>query len=182
MSYSGSSSALLDYAPTRRPQLKSILVLVLFLLVSFAVAAFGTVTTIGSVDGWYASAAKVAWNPPNWIFGPVWTVLYISMAVSAWLVWRQRLYDYVGPALTLYVGQLFLNSVWTPVFFGGYEIIGSTSLWVALAVILLLDICVIATIVSFWSIRRAAGILLLPYLAWILYATSLNWGLAILNS
>lgn len=167
----------------RRPlDLGSILVLVLFLIISAAVAAFGALTTISTVDGWYAGAEKVAWSPPNWLFGPVWTTLYAAMGVAAWLVWRRRHFFYVGPALTLYVGQLFLNSVWTPVFFGGYEIIGSTALWIGFVVIAVLDICVAATIVAFWHVSRVAGILLIPYLVWILYATTLNLGLAILNS
>ncbi|PVZ96435.1 tryptophan-rich sensory protein [Amnibacterium flavum] len=156
--------------------------LAVFIAISAAVAAFGTVTTISTVDGWYADAVKVAWSPPNWLFGPVWSVLYLAMAVSAWLVWRRRHVYFVGPALTLYVGQLFLNSVWTPVFFGGFTIIGPPALWIGVAVIVLLDICVAATIVSFWAVRPTAAYLLLPYLVWILYATTLNIGLAVLNT
>jgi translocator protein len=182
MSYSTTApGATLLSPPPRRLDLGSILVLALFLLISAAVAFFGTVTTISTIDGWYADAVKVPWSPPNWLFGPVWTLLYAAMAVSAWLVWRRRLF-YVGPALALYIGQLFLNSVWTPVFFGGYEIIGSAALWIGLAVIVLLDVCVTATIVAFWYVSRPAAVLLMPYLAWILFASTLNLGLAILNT
>lgn len=184
MSYS--SAVLPDSAltPVRKRGVdgRSVLALVLFLLISFAVAAFGSLTTISAVDGWYADAAKVAWTPPNWLFGPVWTALYTMMAVAAWLVWRRRFFDYVTPALTLYVAQLFLNAVWTPLFFGGYSVIGGSALWVALAVIVLLDICVAGTIAVFWPTSRAAALLLVPYLAWILYATTLNWGIAVLNT
>lgn len=182
MSYSTKAPAVWYLAKPKRDIGKSVLFLVLFLVIAYAVAAFGALTTIGAVDGWYASAAKVPWNPPNWVFGPVWAALYTLMAVAAWLVWRERRRDYDGPALTLYVGQLFLNSVWTPVFFGGFDILGPWALWVGLAVILLLDLCVLATIFSFAPISRTAAFLLLPYLLWILYATSLNWGLAVLNS
>jgi len=183
MSYSTTApSPNLVTPPRRKVSLRSVLALILFLAISFAVAAFGSLTTIAQVDGWYADAAKVAWNPPNWLFGPVWTVLYIAMAVAAWLVWRRRYFEYVTPALALYVAQLVLNAVWTPVFFGGYPLIGSPALWVALAVILLLDVCVAANIIIFWPVSRTAAILLVPYLAWILYATTLNLGLAALNA
>ncbi|HEY8590436.1 MAG TPA: TspO/MBR family protein [Naasia sp.] len=168
--------------PRRRLDGRSLGALALFLLASFAVAAFGSLTTIAQVDGWYADAAKVAWTPPNWVFGPVWTTLYVLMAVAAWLVWLRRRTEYVTPALTLYGAQLFLNAVWTPLFFGGYAVIGAPALWVGLAVIVLLDVCVGATILVFWPVSRTAALLLVPYLMWILYATTLNLGAAVLNS
>ncbi len=161
---------------------KAVLMLIVFLAISAAVAAFGSLSTAANVDGWYADAEKPFWNPPNALFGPVWTVLYILMAVAAWLVWLRRRFEYVTPALTLYGAQLFLNAVWSPIFFGGYVLVGPAALWIALAVIVLLDICVLATILTFWPISRAAAVLLLPYLAWILYATTLNWGIAVLNT
>lgn len=182
MSYSTTAPGVTLQPPRRRVDLGSVLVLLCLLAISAGVALFGSLTTISAVDGWYADAAKVAWSPPNWLFGPVWTVLYALMAVAAWLVWRRRHFFYVGPALTLYIGQLFLNSVWTPVFFGGYEVIGTTALWMGLAVIVVLDVCVAATIVAFWYASRVAALLLVPYLVWILFATTLNLGIAILNS
>jgi benzodiazapine receptor len=183
MSYSTTApTTSLVTPPRRRLDARSVVALILFLVVSFAVAAFGSITTISAVNGWYAEAAKAAWSPPNWLFGPVWIVLYAAMAVAAWLVWLRRYFDYVTPALTLYVAQLFLNSVWTPIFFGGYEVIGGPSLWIALAVIVLLDICVVGTILVFWPTSRTAALLLVPYLAWILYATTLNWADAALNA
>ncbi|WP_210479034.1 TspO/MBR family protein [Naasia sp. SYSU D00948] len=183
MSYSSTSPPPgLVGTPRRRLDGRSILALVLFLAASFAAAAFGVATTTSAIEGWYAEAAKVAWTPPNWLFGPVWTVLYILMAVAAWLVWLRRRFEHVTPALTLYGAQLLLNAVWSPIFFAGYTLIGPSALWVALAVILLLDICVLATILTFRPVSRTAAVLLLPYLAWILYATTLNWGIAVLNS
>jgi translocator protein len=183
MSYSSTSPPPgLVGPPRRRIDGRSIGALVLLLALSFAVAAFGVITTTSAVDGWYQEAAKVAWTPPDWLFGPVWTLLYVLMAVAAWLVWLRRRFDYVTPALTLYGAQLFLNAVWSPVFFAGYTVIGPPALWIALAVIVLLDICVVATIITFWPVSRAAALLLVPYLAWILYATTLNWGIAVLNT
>ena len=158
------------------------LMLLAVLGIAVAVAAFGSVTTIGAVDGWYADAAHVTWTPPNWVFGVVWTVLYAMIAVSGWLVWLERHRQPVGVALAFYVGQLVLNSLWSPVFFGGYTLIGEPALWIALGIILLLDLAVAATITLFWPISRPAALLLVPYLIWILYASTLNWGDAILIS
>jgi len=162
--------------------LKSALVLVAFLAISFAVAALGTTATAGNVDGWYADAEKAPWNPPNWLFGPAWTLLYTLMSVAAWLVWRQRGRLRVRPALTLYVVQLVLNAVWTPVFFGLYPSVGAPALWIALVIILALDVAVLLTMLAFWRVSRVAAWLLVPYWAWVLFATTLNWALAALNS
>jgi len=160
----------------RRPDGASIGVLIAFLAIAFGVAGIGTVTSIGGVNGWYARAPHVTWTPPNWAFGVVWVVLYAMIAVAGWLVWRERSRLDVGLALTLYVAQLVLNSLWTPMFFGGHALIGDTALWIALGVILALDLLVAATIASFWPVSRAAALLLVPYLIWILYASTLNWG------
>jgi benzodiazapine receptor len=161
---------------------RSALVLVAFLAISFAVAALGSLATFDNVDGWYADADKAFWNPPNWIFGPAWTLLYTLMSVAAWLVWRQRHRVGVKRALTLYVVQLVLNSVWTPVFFGLYPAVGPTALWVALVIIVALDVAVLVTMIAFWRASRVAAWLLVPYWAWVLFATTLNAALAVLNS
>lgn len=160
---------------------RSILALVAFLAISYAVAALGSVATITHVDGWYADADKVFWTPPNAVFGPVWTVLYGVMSVSAWLVWRERERADVRRPLGLYVIQLVLNAVWTPVFFALYPAIGVAALWIAAAIILALDVAVLLTMISFWRVRRIAAVLLIPYWAWVLYATTLNVGAAALN-
>ena len=163
-------------------KLRSALVLVAFLAISFGVAALGSLATLQNVDGWYATAEKAAWNPPNAIFGPVWTLLYTLMSVAAWLVWRERKRVDVRPALTLYVVQLVLNALWTPVFFGLFPAIGGPALWIALAIILALDVLVLLTMLRFWPVRKAAAWMLVPYWAWVLFATTLNAALAVLNS
>ena len=163
------------------PRVKSALVLVAFITISFAVAALGSLATFQNVDGWYADAAKASWNPPNWIFGPVWTVLYTLMSVAAWLVWRRRGEAPVRGPLTAYVVQLVLNAIWTPVFFGLYPAIGSPALWIALVIILALDVTVLVTMIRFWKVSKAAAWLLVPYWAWVLFATTLNAALAVLN-
>jgi tryptophan-rich sensory protein len=156
--------------------------LLAFLGVSFAVAAFGSVTTIGSVNGWYAHAGHVAWTPPNWVFGAVWSVLYTMIAVAGWLVWMQRSSRDVRVPLSLFVAQFVLNALWTPVFFGGYEFLGDAALWAAAVIIITLDLLLAATVAAFWPVSRAAALLLVPYLLWVLYASTLNWGDAALNA
>ena len=162
-------------------KIKSALVLLAFLAISFGVAALGTVATIQNVEGWYATADKAPWSPPNFLFGPVWTVLYTLMSVAAWLVWRQRDRLDVRPALTVYIVQLVLNALRTPVFFGLYPSVGPAALWVALAIILALDVLVLVTMLRFWPVQKAAAWMLVPYWAWVLFATTLNAAVAVLN-
>ena len=163
-------------------RVKSALVLVAFLAIAFAVAGLGSVATIQNVNGWYADAAKAPWSPPNWLFGPVWTFLYAAMSVSAWLVWRRRDEVAVARPLTLYVIQLVLNAIWTPVFFGLYPLVGATALWIALVIIVALDVLVLLTMLAFWKVSKPAAWLLVPYWAWLLFATTLNAAAAVLNS
>ena len=163
-------------------KLTSALVLVAFIAISFAVAALGSIATASNVDGWYADAEKAPWNPPNWLFGPTWTLLYTLMSVAAWLVWRQRHRLDVRRPLTVYVVQLVLNGLWTPVFFGLYPSLGAPALWIALVIILALDVAVLLTMLGFWRVSKVAAWLLVPYWAWVLFATTLNWALAALNS
>jgi len=165
-------------------KLKQALVLVAFLVIAYGVAALGSIATISQVDGWYAEADKVAWSPPNAIFGPVWTVLYALMAVAAWLVWREkeRMPTEARRALTLYVIQLVLNAIWTPVFFGLFPFLGVAALWIAAVIIVAIDVAVLLTMLAFWRVRKAAAVLLIPYWAWVLFATTLNVGIAVLQS
>jgi benzodiazapine receptor len=156
--------------------------LIAFLGVAFLVAAFGAITTTAEVDGWYARAGHVAWTPPNWSFGVVWTVLYVMIAVAGWLVWQQRFSRDVRVPLTLFVAQFVVNALWAPVFFGGYQFIGGAALWAGVVIIIVLDLLVAATLASFWPVSRTAALLLVPYLIWILYASTLNWGDAALNA
>ena len=161
---------------------RALLMLLAFLAIAIAVAAFGSLSTISNVVGWYADADKPFWNPPNFLFGPVWTVLYTLMSVAAWLVWLGREKPGARSALWTYVVQLVLNAVWTPVFFGAYPLIGPAALWIALAIIVALDVAILITMLRFWRVSRTAAWLLVPYWAWVLFATTLNAGLAVLNS
>ncbi|MEO5920707.1 MAG: TspO/MBR family protein [Pseudolysinimonas sp.] len=176
------TSGTVSSRPASASVLRSVLALIAFLAVSFAVAALGSLATIQNVNGWYADADKASWNPPDGVFGPVWTVLYTLMSVAAWQVWLRRGRE-VGArrALTAYVAQLALNAIWTPVFFGLYPVIGVSALWIAFVIILALDAMVLVTMVRFWPVRRLAAVLLIPYWAWVLYATTLNAALAAMN-
>jgi tryptophan-rich sensory protein len=165
---------------------RPILVLIGFLALAFAVAAGGSLATIANVEGWYSQAEKAPWSPPNWVFAPAWTVLYSLMSIAAWLVWREGdggddTRGRVRPALMLYFGQLALNAIWTPIFFGLYPTIGAAALWLALIVIVLLDVAVPLTILAFRRVDRVASWLLVPYWIWLLFATTLNLAVAVLN-
>ena len=106
--------------------------------------------------------------PPGWLFGPVWTTLYAMIGVSAWLVWRDHGTAAIRWALVLWVVQLVLNAAWSPVFFGAHR------LGLAVAIIVAMWLAIVATIVAFWPLHRVAALSLVPYLAWVSFATALN--------
>ena len=125
--------------------------------------------------GYYASLAKPAWAPPPWIFGPVWTLLYLMMAFAAWLVWREGGWRAQRVPLTLYLVQLALNALWTPVFFGLRQP------GLAFAVIVLLGAAIVLTGRAFRPVSRVASWLFVPYLVWVVFAAALNFAIWRLN-
>jgi translocator protein len=137
-----------------------------WLVLTFGAAALGARFL---PDEWYRQLNKPTWNPPNTIFAPVWTVLYLLMSASAWLVWRRYGISGAFLPLTLFVVQLLLNAAWTWLFFGLHRtrdaLIDIGVLWVV----------ILTTLISFWRLELVAGILLIPYLAWVSFATVLNW-------
>ena len=155
---------------------KDILTLVVFVLICQAAGGIGGLFTATSVGTWYAALRKPPYNPPGWIFGPVWTVLYALMGVAAWLVVR-RGWDSVAvkAALAAFVAQLVLNMLWSAVFFGmrspGIAFIELLGLWVAILV----------TIRLFWRVSPTAGALLVPYVLWVSFAAVLNYSIWRLN-
>jgi translocator protein len=154
----------------------SILLLVASLALVTVVAAAGGAATARSVGDWYEGLDRAPWNPPGWVFGPAWTVLYVLMAVAAWLVAREGLDDpAVRTALLVYGVQLALNLGWSLAFFG------LRRPWLGLVVILLLLVAIAVTAVAFHGIVPAAGWLLAPYLAWVAFATTLNAWVALAN-
>ncbi len=151
-----------------------------FLVASLLVAALGGLASASNVNGWYATADKAPWSPPNGVFGPVWGILYTAMAVAGWLVWRKRT-ERTRSALTAYGIQLLLNLAWTPAFFALYPVLGTAALWFGLGIILALIAAVGVTVLYFGPISRTAGLLLLPYISWLVFAASLNWWAAAYN-
>lgn len=163
-----------------RSALHSGLALLGFLGIAFVIGAIGSTVARPAIEGWYADAAKPMWNPPDEIFAPVWTVLYATMSVAVWLVWRRPASPQRSGALTIYGVQLGLNALWTPMFFGLGGALGAPGLWIALGVIVALDFAVLAAITRFGESSRAAAALLVPYWLWVLYATTLNAAIAVL--
>ena len=124
---------------------------------------------------WYESLDKPSWQPPNWLFGPVWTVLYIMIAVSGWLVWQERATHAMALPMIVYGVQLVLNFLWSALFFGAKRMD-----W-ALAEVVMLWLSIVATILVFYPISATAAYLLLPYLAWVSFAAFLNFTMLRLN-
>jgi translocator protein len=146
-----------------------------FVALCLAVGAIGGAATSTSVGTWYQHLHKPPFNPPDWIFGPVWTALYIAMSVAAWRVWRRLGWSGARQALSLFAVQLVLNLAWSILFFG-FQRIG-----LALVEIVVLFAAIATTGVVFWRIDRAAGLLFIPYLAWVGFAALLNASLWHLN-
>lgn len=141
-----------------------------------ALGALGGFVTVQNIPGWYAGLEKPPGTPPNWVFGPVWTTLYLMIGTSLALVWHKAPEGQAKTrALVIFAVQMVLNLVWTPVFFGGHLVLAG------LLVIALLWITILMTILAFKPLHRAAAWLLVPYLLWVSYATYLNAGIWWLN-
>jgi benzodiazapine receptor len=153
--------------------MKSALALFAWLAVSFSASLVGSRFMPGE---WYAALAKPSWTPPNWIFAPVWTLLYGLMGVSAYLVWRRAGFGRARPALGLFLVQLALNALWSYLFFGlhrpGLAFVEVVILWGA----------ILATLILFRRVAVIASLLLLPYLLWVGFAACLNFALWRLNA
>lgn len=142
--------------------------LLAWLAVAFAAAAVGAVASVDA-GSFYAQLSRPAWAPPGSAFGPVWSVLYLLMGIAAWLVWREQHAKGLGVALTLFFVQLGANALWSWLFFAWRS--GA----LAFVDVLVLLVLIVATVAAFWRIRRLAGLLMLPYLAWVCLASALTW-------
>lgn len=154
---------------------KDILGLVAFLALCLVASGVGGAITATSVGGWYPTLHKPAFNPPDWVFAPVWTTLYVLMAVAGWRVWRRVGHRLNEAALKVFALQLGLNLAWSFIFFGLQQIA------LALVEIGFLLLSIIATAILFWRADRVAGLLFLPYIFWVALATVLNASLWLLN-
>ena len=146
-----------------------ILTFLLFLGLTVAAAAIGAMFQPGA---WYQALIKPAWTPPNWLFGPVWTVLYVMIAIAGWLVWREQGLSFV---VVVWALQLVLNGAWSWIMFGQHQI------GLALADIFLLWISIVLFAVLAWPVSLTASLLFVPYLAWVSYAGALNFAIWRLN-
>jgi translocator protein len=157
-------------------QARSALALLAFMAACFGAALVGSAFTAPSVPEWYEGLVKPSFTPPSWLFGPVWSVLYLAMAIAGWLVWRRQRESSTTLALALFGGQLVLNVLWSVLFFGlqapGIALIEILTLWVV----------ILATLLSLWRISPIAGWLFVPYLAWVSFASILNFEIWRLNS
>lgn len=155
--------------PEPRSKLVQASAFVGFVVLCFSAAAVGALTPPGA---WYEGLTKPSWNPPAWVFGPVWTLLYLAMATAAWRVWRT---PKPGLPLAVFGVQLVLNAAWSPIFFGAH------ALGWALVEILFLLLAILATTALFFRRDRWAGALFVPYVLWVAFASFLNATLWQLN-
>ncbi len=144
-------------------------------LLSFAAGGIGSIATIANIPTWYAALEKPFFNPPNWVFGPVWTALYALMGLSLYLVWIAPYKRSRRRAFAAFGVQLLLNALWSLVFFGLHLT------WAGVFIIVLLLAAILATITLFRPISGRAACLLVPYAVWVIFATALNLGIAWLN-
>jgi benzodiazapine receptor len=142
--------------------------LVVAILICFAAPGLGSLVTTPQVPNWYVDLAKPTWTPPDWVFGPVWTLLYLMMAIAVWLVWRRAGFAGAKLPLASFAIQLTLNSLWSVLFFGlqnpGAAAVEIILLWAA----------ILTTLITFWQRSKWAGGLLAAYLAWVSFAAVLN--------
>lgn len=146
-----------------------------FLAATFAAAAIGSAATFPSVSTWYPTLVRPGWTPPNWLFGPVWSALYVAMSIAAWRAWRRAEAPAARRTVVLYAAQLGLNALWSVLFFAwrrpGWALAEIVVLWVLLVVLL----------VRFARTDRIAAALWAPYVAWVSFAMALNAAIVWLN-
>lgn len=150
--------------------------IIIAVLACLLIGVLGSLFTAPSIPGWYAGLIKPSFSPPNWLFGPAWTLLYILMGISVAIVWHKGTKDKkVKEALKLFGIQFVLNAIWSPVFFG------ARSLFLALIIIIFMWFFIVKTIIAFKKVDKLASYLLYPYIAWVSFATILNFSVWFLN-
>ena len=145
-----------------------------WLAASFAAGGIGAIASV-SAGAFYGQLSQPSWAPPAWLFGPVWSVLYVLIGVAAWLVWRKHGFGRASNALWLFGAQLLANALWTWLFFVWH--FGA----LALFEIIVLWLLIAATVLAFWRLERLAALMLLPYFAWVSFASALTLALWRLN-
>jgi tryptophan-rich sensory protein len=157
-------------------KINNTLKVIIAITISELAGIIGSVFTSPSIKGWYADIVKPAINPPSWVFGPVWTILFVLMGLSAFLIWKKGLdRKDVKIALGIFLGQLVLNTLWSIIFFGLHSPGG------AFIEIIFLWLAILATIITFAKISKLAAWLLVPYILWVSFAGFLNYLIWVLN-
>jgi tryptophan-rich sensory protein len=157
-------------------KLRDILGPLISALICLAVGGAGTLFTVPSIPTWYAGLIKPAFTPPGWLFGPAWTILYALMGIAAYIIWAKGFKKKeVKIALALFLVQLGLNAIWTPIFFGLHWLL------IAFIEIIVLWLMLLWTIIKFYRLSVPAGWLLIPYLLWVSFASILNLSVWLLN-
>jgi benzodiazapine receptor len=148
--------------------------LIISLALPQLMGGLGAFFTVSSVSSWFLTLNKPSWNPPSWLFGPVWTLLYVLMGIACYLIWKSE-HPLKKPLLKLYAVQLILNALWSPAFFG------MQSPLLGLLVIIPLWVAIVLCIVQFKKMSPLASGLMVPYLLWVTFATALNTSIFVLN-
>ncbi|MFH1300567.1 MAG: TspO/MBR family protein [Planctomycetota bacterium] len=149
--------------------------LIVFLVICISAGGVGALATTPEIAGWYRTLTKPPWNPPDYVFGPVWTTLYVLMAIAGWLVWKPAGFRKAALPLSLFAVQLFLNVVWSFIFFGMHQ-----PGW-AFMEIIVLWLTIVATTITFFRCSKLAGWLFVPYLTWVSFASILNFAIWRMN-
>jgi translocator protein len=165
----------MDTQPVPFVRPRAILALVSWLVSCFAVASVSFIFSAPAIPTWYAALVKPPLNPPNWVFAPVWTILYTLMAVAVWLIWKTRPSTCRISGMRLFLVQLLFNFLWSWIFFSRHQIA------TAVVDILLLLVAILLTILSFKKMNHTAAWLMVPYLAWVAFAAYLNIAIWHLN-
>lgn len=163
----------------RPPRARSVGMLTLLVALALVTAGAGAFIAQPAFDGWYGMTAKPMWAPHETVFVPVWVAGYLMMAIAGWLIWRRPESTERSIALKLYAGQFALTALWAPAFFG-LGVTGASGPWLALAVLVVLDIVMLATIFRVWEVHRGAALLIVPAFVWALFVTTLNSAVAVL--
>jgi tryptophan-rich sensory protein len=157
-------------------RLREVPMLIGSILIPLVIGYIGAFVTLPQISTWYSSLSKPWWSPPNWLFGPIWTTLYLLMGIALFLVWREGLHRRdVRFAILIFGVQLVINLLWSVVFFSFHALFGSFIL------VMLLWLAILANIIAFLIISKWAGLLLVPYIVWVSIASYLNYSVYLLN-
>jgi len=154
---------------------KHLFPLLISILIALSAGFIGSLFTTSSISSWYAFINKPSFSPPNWLFAPAWSLLYILMAFAAFLIWKKRDHSQTKPALMFYGIQLILNALWSIIFFGMHNP------GLAFLEIIFLWSFILITLIKFYKINKTAGLLFIPYILWVSFASILNYAVWMLN-